>query len=101
MGRHGAGDAKQDAVGVDTERFFRAVDRAVLEHHSRPDGLPLLLAALPEHQPLLRKLSDNPQLLDAGIDVDPAALSLDELRERAWALVLPRYLDRLEGLVNE
>src|SRR3546814_6358155 len=62
--------------------------------------MPLLLAALPEHQPLLRELSDNPQLLDAGIDVDPSALSLNDLRERAWALVLPRYLDRLKGLVD-
>lgn len=100
MGRHGAGDAKQDAVAAETERFFRAVDRAVLEHHSRPSGLPLLLAALPEHHHLLRKVSDNPQLLDASIDADTSALSLDELRERAWALVLPGYQARLAGLVD-
>lgn len=100
MGRHGAGDARQDAVDADTERFFRAVDRAVLEHHSRPSGLPLLLAALPEHHHLLRRISDNPHLLDASIDVDASALSLDELRARAWALVLPSYLDRLARLTD-
>jgi len=44
--RHGT-DVREEGVANDTERFFRAVDRAVLEHHSRPSGLPLLLAALP------------------------------------------------------
>src|SRR3546814_5763577 len=64
MGRHGASDSKRDAIDAETERFFRAVDRAVLEHHSRPGGLPLLLAALPEHHHLFRKISDNPQLME-------------------------------------
>src|SRR5690606_6595290 len=31
---------------------------------------------------------------------DPDALSLDELRERAWELVLPHYLARLGALVD-
>ena len=31
---HGHG-AKKDEVDLDAERFFRAVDRAVLEHHSK------------------------------------------------------------------
>ena len=46
-------------MDLDAERFFRAVDRAVLEHHSRPSGLPLILAALPEHHSLFRPLSEN------------------------------------------
>ena len=100
MGRHGASDAKNDAIDADTEHFFRAVDHAVLEHHSRPTGLPLLLAALPEHHHLFRKVSDNPNLIDGAIDADPAALSVDQLRERAWSLVQPFYLERLAGLVE-
>jgi Bacterial archaeo-eukaryotic release factor family 6 len=51
--RHGHG-SKKDEVDVDSERFFRAVDRAVLEHHSKPSGLPLILAALPEYHTLFR-----------------------------------------------
>ena len=51
--RHGHG-GKKDEVDTDAERFFRAIDRAVLEHHSRPSGLPLILAALPEHHHLFR-----------------------------------------------
>src|SRR5690625_897671 len=46
---HQGQGAGSDLVDTETEQFFRAVDRAILEHHSRPSRLPLLLAALPEH----------------------------------------------------
>ena len=101
MGRHGgSNEAKHDAIDADTEQFFRAVDRAVTEHHSRPTGLPLLLALLPQHQHLFRKVSNNPNLLAASIDVNPANLTAEELRERAWNLILPTYLERLANLVD-
>ncbi len=100
MGRHGKSDVRQDGVDADTERFFRLVSRTVLEHHSRPSGLPLLLAALPEHHHLFRAVSDNPFLLDATIDTYPADLSLETLRKRAWDKVLPHYLSRLDGFID-
>jgi hypothetical protein len=59
--RHGHG-SKKDEVDIDAERFFRSVDRAILEHHSRPSGLPLILAALPEYHTLFRQVSQNPFL---------------------------------------
>lgn len=97
--RHGTG-VKEDAVAKDTERFFRAVDRAVLEHHSRPSGLPLLLAVLPEHHHVFRAVSRNPFLVAEAIDTDPGALSPDALRERAWQVIQPYYLKRLGGLIE-
>ena len=99
-GRFDRGGGKDDAP-VDTERWFRAVDRAVLEHHSQPTGLPLVLAALPEHQGRFRALSHNPHLLDAGIDMNARDLARDELRARAWAAIEPAYLTRLAELVDE
>jgi len=98
--RHGHG-SKKDEVDVDSERFFRAVDRAVLEHHSKPSGLPLILAALPEYHTLFRQLSQNPFLMAEGIDTHPDALPADALRERAWRVVEPQYLDRLAALVEQ
>jgi hypothetical protein len=97
--RHGT-NVREEKVASDTERFFRAVDRAVLEHHSRPTGMPLLLAALPEHHHVFRTVSHNPFLMAEAIDVHPDALSLDALRERAWQLVQPYYLRRLSGLIE-
>jgi hypothetical protein len=97
---HGQGGEKAREVERDTDKFFRAVDRAVLERHSRPSGLPLILAALSEHHGHFRGLSRNPFLLAEGIDVHPDALSLDALRERAWRILEPHYLARLAGLVE-
>src|SRR3546814_13034444 len=53
-----------------------------------------------ESHHLFRKISDKPQLMEPVIDVDAGVLSLDELRERAWAVVQLRSLDRLEKLID-
>lgn len=98
--RHGHG-AKKDEVDLDTERFFRAVDRAVLEHHSRPSGLPLILAALPEHHSLFRQVSQNSFLVAEAVDIHPDAISGEALRERTWRVLEPQYLARLATLVDE
>jgi hypothetical protein len=98
--RHGHGSRKEE-IDIDAERFFRAVDRAVLEHHSKPAGLPLILAALPEHHSLFRQVSQNPFLLKEAIDKHPDALDSDLLRQRAWRMMEPYYLARLAGLVEQ
>lgn len=97
---HGQG-GKKDEVDNDAERFFRAVDRAVLEHHSQPSGLPLILAALPEHHHLFRQVSHNPFLMAEGLAINPDAPSVDELQERAWQVVEPQNQARLATLADE
>lgn len=92
---------KQGDQDLDDEKFFRAVDRAVTEHHSKPSGLPLLLAALPEHQALLRRISHNPVLLTEGITSSPQSLSAAALRERAWTAIEPALLERLDVLRDD
>jgi len=96
---HGHG-GKKDEVDNDMERFFRAVDRAVLEHHSRPTGLPLMLAAIKEYHTPFRKLSSNPFLVREGLQINPDALSLDQLRVEAWIKMEPVYLERLSNLIE-
>ncbi|TVQ18641.1 MAG: hypothetical protein EA382_17535 [Spirochaetaceae bacterium] len=98
---HGHG-GKESEIDIDAERFFRAVDRAVLEHYSHPSGLPLILAALPEHHHMFHAISHNPLLIPESIDIHPDALSsIDELRHHAWRIMEPRYLARLAALVEE
>ncbi len=97
---HGHGEG--DKADIDAERFFRAVDRGILEHYSRPSGLPLILAALPEHHHMFHEVSHNPFLMPESIDIHPNALSsLDELRQRVWQRVEPRYLALLDARVEE
>ena len=86
---HGQG-GKKDEIDGDAERFFRAVDRAVLEHHSRPSGLPLILAALPEHHHLFHTVSHNPFLMASGLMVNPQGLTPDALRQRTWEVAAPQ-----------
>ncbi len=90
MAMHHGHGGKKDQIDGDAERFFRAVDRAVLEHHSRPSGLPLMLAALPEHHHLFRQVSHNPFLMASGLMVDPQRMTEDELRQRAWDVAAPQ-----------
>jgi hypothetical protein len=96
---HGHG-SKADEPRLDTERFFRAIDRAVLEAHSKPSELALILAALPEHQGVFRALSHNAWLLDEGIPKHPRALDAEELRAAAWRVMEPRYHKRLQALLD-
>lgn len=96
---HGV-DVKQEAKDHDTAKFFRIVDQVVQEYYSQPSGLPLMLAALPEHHHQFRSSSHNPRLMKEALDVHPDDLSLDELRERAWQLMQPHYLERLDGFVG-
>ncbi|MFH1084312.1 MAG: hypothetical protein V1772_00925 [Chloroflexota bacterium] len=98
---HGHG-GKESEVDMDAERFFRAVDRGILEHHSQPSGLPLILAALPEHHHMFHNVSANPFLIEDSIAIHPDALSsTDELRQRAWQVFEPHYQARLAALVEE
>ncbi len=98
--RHGHG-GKQDELDIDEPRFFRAVDRAILAHHSRPTGLPLILAALGEYHTPFRQVSHNSLLLPKGIETDPTSLKLDDLRARAWAIVEPEYRERLAQMAGD
>jgi hypothetical protein len=96
---HGRGQKKDD-VDLDMQRFFRVVDRGILEHYSRPTGLPLMLAGLPQNVAGFRAVTHNPYVLGAAIELDAESLSLEQLRLRAWQAVEPIYLQRLAELTD-
>lgn len=99
-GTHHGTASTEELLENETQRFFRAVSSAVLAHYSRPTGLPLILAALPENQSLFRRISHNPFLIPDEVSVHPDALTIDALRERAWGAMEPHYRARLAGLVE-
>jgi hypothetical protein len=96
---HGHG-GKMEEPRLDIERFFRAIDRAITDAHSKPSTLPLLLAALPEYHGIFRQVSHNPYLLEEGIQANALAMDSNELREQAWRLMEPRYHARLQQLLD-
>jgi hypothetical protein len=93
--------AKGDDAKLDAERYFRAVDQAVLDKVTRRSNLPLVLAALPEHQAMFRRLSNNPLLVAEPINHNPATMSEQDLCRAAWACVLPGYLARLQRMSDD
>ena len=80
---------KQDEIDLDTERFFRAVDKSILEHASHPSGLPLILAGLPDQLSVFHSVSHNPNILLEGVTASPDGISHKELVKRAWEIMVP------------
>ncbi len=97
---HGQGGRK-DEVDIDRDRFFRAIDKGILEYHSRPSGLPLMLAALTENHEPFHAVSHNPFLMADGIMKNPESLTLDQLRAEAWQIAEPAYLQRLAKMSDD
>ncbi len=97
---HGHG-GKADEAEIDSERFFRFVAKAINDHYSRPSGLPLILAALPEHHNLFHKVSNNLSLLPASIDANPKSIETGELAKRAWEIMEPYYNGIIEKACDE
>ncbi len=98
---HHAHGSKTDEVDKDAERFFRAVDRGILEFHSRPSKLPLILAALPQHHHRFREVSHNPFLAEEAINFNAAVLSPDDLRKSAWRAAESHYATHMKKLASE
>jgi len=97
---HGQG-GKKDEMDIDAERFFRVVADSVYDRYSKHDALPLLLAALPEHHHLFHDVNKNPLVLAEGIEINPQAVSTDELAKLSWKIMEPMYLEKLDIMVGE
>jgi len=84
----------------DLIRFFRIVDEKVLEHFSTTSGLPLILAALPEHHATFRQVSKNSKLLKTGIEKDVSRVPIDELGKIVWNAFYLEYEQGLAALLK-
>jgi hypothetical protein len=89
-----------EACATGEDRFFRELDAFVLTHHSKPSGLPLILAALPEHQQRFRQISQNSRLLPVGLDVHPGAMNVRALSIMAWHVVEPQHNARQQVWID-
>lgn len=92
---------RRDESDTEANHYFRGIDRAITAQYSRPSGLPLILAALPEHHGMFREISHNTALLAEGIKIDPESIGAEQLRDRAWEIMEPEYQLRLSGLADE
>lgn len=97
---HGFG-SKQDVIDNVTEKFFRVVDKEVLDYYSRPMELPVYLVALDQYHSYFQKMSKNPFLQKEGIKIDYTSMDLAELQNAAWEVLEPLYIERTRKLVEK
>lgn len=97
---HGQG-SKTEEGQKDLVKYFRYVDKAVLDNFSKNDKLPMILVALAQNGGEFRKISANPHLMKQGIDAAVESFDLVSLKEKAWAIMEPAYLEKTEVLVEE
>jgi hypothetical protein len=96
---HGHG-SKKDEVDLDAERFFRVIADKVGEHYSKPSGLPLILAALPEHHNLFQSVNKNEHLMENGVQINPMELPIEKLKALSWEVMEPAYIARIKEMVE-
>ena len=89
---HGQGGAADDAnMKEQVIRFFRALDNGVRDLLTGSYQPPLVLAGIDYLRGLYRQVNQYNALVDEEIVNDPEALTTQELHQRAWAIVEPRF----------
>lgn len=87
---------RKEAVQADKERFLGAVARALHNNISKEAKLPVVLVGLSENLGIFRKSNQNPYVLAQEINIDPSALTVEQLLEKAWAVVEPVAAERAQ-----
>ncbi|HVR76006.1 MAG TPA: hypothetical protein VMT52_16865 [Planctomycetota bacterium] len=86
---------------ADLEKFFRIVAKDLWKNHLRASSKPVILAAPSHYQPIFRKVAQIPTLIEAGISVDPAKMSPDELKVEAKRVLEPEIERRIAAACDE
>jgi len=96
---HGHG-GKSSEDEKDIVRFFREVDRAVLNEHSIPSGLPLILVTLPEYFSIFKSITHNNHLLEQAVSIHPDSVTKEDLILKAWNIFEPEYSKRVSDAIS-
>ena len=83
---HGAEDDSKDHI----LRYFRKIDRGLREVLKGQEA-PLVVAGVDYLLPIYREANTYPGLVEEGTTGNPEELSAEELHERAWKIVGPRF----------
>lgn len=99
-GLHGYMEKSQEE-DIDMDRFFRKIDKGILEHVEIPTKTPLILAALPEHHTDFVRISKNPNLGPVHIPINPHSLSRSELLSKVQEVMGEALAERKTELLDK
>ncbi len=104
---HGHG-GRSDEVELDRVKYFKHVDRFVLEQISKQLKLPLILVTRKEHHAEFRKLSNNPFLLEERIEGSFNDFKENEIHnevkiinDQRFAVLIAEAIERYHNLRNK
>ncbi len=81
----------EDDLKVEILSFFNLADKALLKYMDR--DAPVVLAGVEYLLPRYKETTEHPHVLDEGLTGNPDLLSADELRDAAWEIVQPYFLE--------
>jgi hypothetical protein len=87
---HGHGGSNQEKVKEDLRRYFLQIDNGVREVIGH-GGAPLVLAGVDYLLPIYAEHNKYADLLEEGVTGNPDQLRAEELHQRSWPLVEPRF----------
>ncbi len=96
---HGQG-SKKDEVEEDLIKYFKYVDKLILDNYSKISKLPLILVALTENQGLFRKFSNNTYLMEEGINSSIKSIDEKKLTSRSFEILEVINQDRIKSLIE-
>ena len=79
--------SRNDVTELESEKFFRYINKAVEGTLLRNSEAPVILATLPEHQTKFRQISTIPHLKEKGIEKDPVSMNSKQLAQAACAIL--------------
>lgn len=79
--------SRSEVTKLESEKFFRYINKAVQNTLLPENDAPVILACLPEHVALFREISTIPHLQAKGIEKDPGSMDSKELAEAACAIL--------------
>ncbi len=86
-GRFYGRDSKSEVVQKETQKFFRYIDKAVMDHFVSEHRYPTVLVGLSQNISLFRSLSSIPTLLEREVEKSIDSLSETEVLAEASALI--------------
>jgi hypothetical protein len=90
----------KEEADLDAAKYFRYIDKLVRDNYSKRSQEPLILVSLAENQGLFRKISHNQYLLAEGIEGSCDSWAMEGLKEKAWEITLPIFLEKTTKLLD-
>jgi release factor family 3 len=85
---HGTGE---DNLKAEIVQFFNLTDKALLKYMDR--DAPVVLAGVEYLLPRYHETTEHPKVLEEGLTGNADGLSAEELRDAAWEIVEPHFLE--------